>query len=235
MRPDPPAKSPTPETSAPPSPRPQAAPAAPATRPKLNLAKRTVSEAQPDASAGATDSKASPFGAARPVDTATKEKEIEEKRQIAIREKREADEKEKAAKAEEKKLLKEKNDQEAATPTSPRLTKERSGSNKENSEEAPQQPKYDILRRVDSATNDMVADEEDETEAQLPVDDKAVKPKEVVVDTPAQANGTWRNGSGKKQPETTTEVLEEDGWSTVSKPNKQRNNRRGNAPRALAS
>lgn len=94
------------ELSTPPSPA--GAPAAPATRPKLNLAKRTVSEAPSDANssdaAPAADSKASPFGAAKPIDTATREKEVEEKRQIAIREKKEADEKARAEKkaAEEK-------------------------------------------------------------------------------------------------------------------------------------
>ncbi|UKZ79458.1 hypothetical protein TrVFT333_007213 [Trichoderma virens FT-333] len=46
---------------------------------------------------------ASPFGAARPIDTAAREKEIEEKRLQAIQEKREADEKAK----EEKRLAKE--------------------------------------------------------------------------------------------------------------------------------
>ena len=233
MRPDPPAKSPTPESSAPPSPRPQAAPT---TRPKLNLAKRTVSEAVPEAgAAGGADSKASPFGAARPVDTAAKEKEIEEKRQQAIREKKEADDKEKALRVEEKKASKEKPDQEQP-PSSPRLTREKSGT-KENGEEQAQPPKYDILRRVDPATNDMVEeDEEEDGEPALPVDDKSVKPNEVVVDTPAQANGSWRKDSTQNQTETTTETMEEDGWSTVSKPNKQRNNRRSNAPsRALAS
>lgn len=230
-----PAKSPTPETSTPPSPAP---PAAPATRPRLNLQKRTVSEADPGSSPNpGGDSKASPFGAARPVDTATKEREIEEKRQLAIRQKKEADDKVKAEKAEEKRQAKEKDPEKA--PSSPKLTREISQS-KENGEEQTQPtPKFDILRRADSNTNDMIADEdkEDEEEVPLPTDDKAVKPKEIVIDPAAgQANGSWRNGPGQKQPETTTEALEEDGWSTVSKPNKQRNNRRNNnASRALAS
>ncbi len=80
MRPDAP-KAPTPEASEPSSPAP---PSGPATRPRLNLQKRTVSEADPVASpAQVSDAKASPFGAARPVDTAAKEKEVEEKRQLA--------------------------------------------------------------------------------------------------------------------------------------------------------
>ncbi|KAL7935178.1 hypothetical protein V8C35DRAFT_266422 [Trichoderma chlorosporum] len=76
---------------------------APGGRPRLNLQKRTVSEAADGASSGASDSKASPFGAARPIDTAAREKEIEEKRLQAIQEKREADEKAK----EDRRLAKE--------------------------------------------------------------------------------------------------------------------------------
>jgi translation initiation factor 4B len=242
MKPDAPAKSPTPETSNPPSPRPTAAvAAAPVTRPKLNLQKRTVSEAVAPAtspSAGG-ESKASPFGAARPVDTATKERELEEKRLLAIRQKKEVDDKAKAEKAEEKRLAKDKAESEKVTPASPRNAKEGAES-KEDGEEAPQTtPKFDILRRADSATNDMIAEDEqdEEPEAPAPTDDKAVKPKEVVVDGPVgQTNGgSWRNKS-QKQAETTAETMEEDGWSTVSKPTKQRNNRRNNMPtRALAS
>ncbi|PNY27008.1 RNA-binding protein sce3, partial [Tolypocladium capitatum] len=104
MRPDAAVKSSTPsrDGSAPPSPALSHAAPAPAGRPRLNLQKRTVSEATDAAAAPAGDAKASPFGAARPIDTAQREKEIEEKRQQAIREKREADEKAK----EERRLAK---------------------------------------------------------------------------------------------------------------------------------
>lgn len=100
-----PAASESPKTSTPASPEAgAAAPAAGASRPKLNLAKRTVSEApQADAASSSGDSKASPFGAARPINTAAREKEIEEKRQQALKEKKEADEKAK----EERRLAKE--------------------------------------------------------------------------------------------------------------------------------
>ncbi|OAA67074.1 translation initiation factor 4b [Niveomyces insectorum RCEF 264] len=116
MRPDAPVKSPAASRSgseAPSSPAP--APAAPVVvaRPKLNLAKRTVSEASETPSpvlASAGDAKASPFGAARPIDTATREREIEEKRIIALKEKKEADEKAK----EEQRKAKEAAAQEAA-------------------------------------------------------------------------------------------------------------------------
>ncbi|RKF58867.1 translation initiation factor 4B [Erysiphe neolycopersici] len=63
------------------------------TRPKLNLAKRTVSEVHEKTTSSETiDVKASPFGAAKPIDTAAKEREIEEKRLATIREKKEAEE-----------------------------------------------------------------------------------------------------------------------------------------------
>lgn len=226
MKPDAPAKSPTPETSNPPSPRPAAAPT---TRPKLNLQKRTVSEADPGSPAQTGDSKASPFGAARPIDTAARERAVEEKRQIAIRERREADEKARAEKAEEKRQAREKADAEKAE--SPKVAKQAKG---EDDEEKPAGPKFDILRRAESGTNDMLAEDEQDEEV-APTNDKDVKPKEIVVPA-SQANGSWRKGPGPKSPEATTtaESLEEDGWSTVSKPNKQRNNRRG-GPRAIAS
>lgn len=116
MRPDAPVKSESHSragSEAPSSP----AGGAPATlaggRPKLNLTKRTVSE-QPAAvtspASSATDSKASPFGAARPIDTAAREREIEEKRLAAIKEKKEAEEKAK----EERRIAKEAAAKEAA-------------------------------------------------------------------------------------------------------------------------
>jgi len=260
MRPDAPVKAPTPEASEPSSPAPAPAPA---TRPRLNLQKRTVSEADPQgSSAPASDSKASPFGAARPVDTAAKEKEVEEKRQLAIRQKREAEEKAKAEKAEERRLAKEKGELEKSKEPTSKESKEHkenkdtresrdirnttdtsetrdTSASKENGEETSPQttPKYDILRRADSGMNDMVADDqEEEVEEGLPVDDKAVKPKEVVQEAPSRANGSWRNAPPAQAPEgSTTAALEEEGWSTVSKPSKQRNNRRNYPSRAIAS
>lgn len=236
MRPDAPAKAPTPEASEPSSPAPPVAPG-PAVRPKLNLQKRTVSESDPLSSPAATDSKASPFGAARPVDTAAKEKEVEEKRQIALRQRKEVEEKSRAEKAEEKRLAKEKADAEKPKEPASKEAKE-PASPKDSEEEAAQAtPKFDILRRADG--NDMVADEEneDDGEAALPVDDKAVKPKEVVRNVGStRANGSWRGGQSPAAPDNSTAAaLEEDGWSTVSKPTKQRNNRRNLPSRALAS
>lgn len=232
MRPDAP-KVPTPEASEPSSPAPPAA--APATRPKLNLQKRTVSEADPVSSpALMSDSKASPFGAARPVDTAAKEKEVEEKRQLAVRQKRDAEEKAKAEKAEEKRLAKEKAEADKAKEAVGKETREAkvpASAEEDEEENAQPTPKFDILRRADTGTNDMVAnDENDEGEEQIqPTNDKAVKPKEIVrTPTAPKANGSWRNGPASQPPADSTPAdLDADGWSTVSKPKKQSNRRYG--------
>jgi len=244
MKPDAPARSPvaTPETSTPSSPAPShAAPhAAPAHRPKLNLAKRTVSESDPvPASASSSDSKANPFGAARPIDTAAREKEIEEKRQIAIRQKKEQDDKvrdekkakEAAARASEK-------DKGAQTPTSP---KEPSKEAKENGEDKPAARNYEILRRMDDENGETDEAEDDAVDAPANgkiVDDKAVKPKEIVRNPPkAESGGAWRRKSSTPATpnESTTQTKEDDGWSTV--PQKSGKNRRGGAQgsRAIAS
>ena len=253
MRPDAAAKSPTPsrETSTPPSPAPISAPA---TRPKLNLQKRTVSEAEPSLSpaAPATDSKASPFGAARPVDTLARDQEIEEKRQLAIRQRKESDEKMKAEKVEEKRLARDAKDMKDKAVPEEDTQDDVTLDTQENGAETTQPGKsFEILRRTSEAANDMVVpedaeEEEEEEEAGKGViaEDKAVKPKEIVRDTPkAQANGAWRGKDTKKEPKseakaepTTAANLEEDGWSTVAKNPKQRSNRRGNpASRAIAS
>ncbi|KAI0887091.1 uncharacterized protein GGS22DRAFT_104225 [Annulohypoxylon maeteangense] len=98
-------------SEAPPSPAPAAANlAAPVGRPRLNLQKRTVSESpdvvSPGLPSATGDSKASPFGAARPIDTAAKEREIAEKREQQLKEKKEADDKAK----EERRIAKEAKD-----------------------------------------------------------------------------------------------------------------------------
>ena len=107
MRPDAAVKSPGESregSEAPSSPAPAAA--LPVGRPKLNLTKRTVPEATDAAATTPASSKASPFGAARPIDTAAREREIEEKR---LKDKQEAEEK-----AKEEKLAKEAAAKEAA-------------------------------------------------------------------------------------------------------------------------
>ncbi len=241
------------ELSTPPSPA--APPAAPASRPKLNLAKRTVSEAPPDgAPAAGGDSKASPFGAAKPIDTATREKEVEEKRQMAIREKKEADEKARAEKkAAEDKAREEKKAARDAD-IAARVEKDPPNKEKTNGQAAPKEkpngqvPKekettsappagknYEILRRSaneESSAADEEADEAVEADG-LITEDKAIKPKEIVRDINDEATKT--NGATPvASTDPSANALEDDGWSTVSKPTKNRKN--GNqAARAIAS
>lgn len=234
MRPDAPAQSPTgtPDASTPSSPAP--APAAPAGRPRLNLTKRTVSEAQPAQSEASSD-KPNPFGAARPIDTATREKEIDEKRQLAVRQKKEADDK-----ARDEKRAKDSADRAASkdsAPATPTTEKD------EGSEEKPK-ANVEILQRDEEQGDSAGQDEDANGEI---VEDKAVKPQEPVRDPAAKPEGSWRRKSGTPAAPaapaapagTTTETLDEDGWSTVTKPVKNaKTNRRGGsgAPaRAIAS
>ena len=227
MRPDAPVKSPisTPDASVPSSPAPQ--PAAPAGRPRLNLAKRTVSEA-PGAEPATPSDKPNPFGAARPIDTAAREKEIEEKRQLALRQKKEADDK-----AREEKKAKE-----SAEKTTPKDSAQPTPTKKDE-DGAEDKPKsnFEILQRVDEGNS---AGQDEDAEGEI-VHDKDVKPQEVVRDPPKSEGGSWRRQSAQAPaPEgTTTEAMDDDGWSTVTKPTKNvKTNRRGGggAPaRAIAS
>jgi translation initiation factor 4B len=219
MRPDAPASaSPTgtPDASTPSSPAPT--PAAPAGRPRLNLAKRTVSEAQPPPEATPSSNKPNPFGAARPIDTAAREKEIEEKKQLELRQKKEAEEKareEKKAKEAERAAARE--------------------ADKSKSDGAEEKPKanFEILQREGEESTSAGQDEDAEGEI---VDDKAVKPQEVVRDPP-KTEGAWRRkGDTPAAAEgTTTEQLDEDGWSTVSKVKNPKSRRGGPPARAIAS
>lgn len=268
MRPDPPAtKSQTPSrdgSEAPPSP---AIATAPAGRPKLNLAKRTVSEATDITSPASTtgDTKASPFGAARPIDTAAKEREIEEKRLAAIREKKEAEEKarralKEAAKAEKTTSIEADQENGAATPDTLK--------------------KIEILQREDGEDENDNGEVDNSDQNGTLVDDKSAKPKDAIRDAKPKPSesGAWRRPSGGPKParsdaprgprgdgpprgprndgtrapranggaqaaatpvqassvDSETAALEEDGWSTVSKPKK---NQRGGhqAARAVAS
>lgn len=264
MRPDAPA--PAPKSSAPsrdgseaPS-SPAPSNALPAGRPRLNLAKRTVNET-PDmpspVTAASGDAKASPFGAARPIDTAAKEKEIEEKKEAAAKEKKETEDK---AKEEKREAAKAKAAEEAAEA-------EKKAEQKDSEDAA--KPEETI--ETENANGNIV-------------DDKAVKPREIVRDARPKPveTGAWRRasngpptprddiprgprggrgGRGRGEgrggprnfeprqysngrapqspaqastPTTETGAMEDDGWSTVSKPKK--NNRGGNqGSRAIAS
>ncbi|KAI9720933.1 MAG: hypothetical protein M1828_005503 [Chrysothrix sp. TS-e1954] len=236
MKPDAPAVSatPTPEPSAPSSPAAAAAPT-PATRPRLNLQKRTVSEApsnEPPNSATSDTGKAGIFGGARPIDSASRDQEVAEKR-MALRQKKEEEDKareertkaEKAAKAAEKASEKpvapvQENGKTNATKDTPK--------EKENGTAAPAPGRnYEILRRMNDQ-EDGTADTEDGSIAESTngdiVDDKNVKPKEVVRDM---------NAPPEQNPDTTAEELEGEGWSTVPKSGNSKRMSRG--PAALAS
>jgi translation initiation factor 4B len=175
-------------------------PAAPATRPKLNLAKRTVADAPTSPAAGG-DSKASPFGAARPIDTATREREVEQKRQLALRQKKENDEKIKAEKAEKAKQK---------TPGT--------DSNKDGVDTPQGAKNFEILRRAGGDESGMVADEETAEEtpaAATPAAEEAQK---------EPANGNWRAADAPAPTE------DNDGWSTVgTKPRNNRRGQAGRA------
>ncbi|KAF2024077.1 hypothetical protein EK21DRAFT_94385 [Setomelanomma holmii] len=224
MRPDAPASaSPTatPDASTPSSPAPAPAPAAPAGRPRLNLQKRTVSEAQPAPEATPSSNKPNPFGAARPIDTAAREKEIEEKRQLELRQKKETDDK-----AREERKAKEAEKAAAAKDAAPAF--------KGEGAEAKPKPTFEILQR--EGEEGTAAGQDEDANGEI-VDDKAVKPQEVVRDPP-KTEGAWRRKSNSPAaPEgTTTETMEDDGWSTVTKPTKNTKPRRGGPPaRAIAS
>lgn len=263
MKPDAPvAKSEAPSRDGSEAPSSPAVATAPASRPKLNLAKRTVSEAHDLPSPASTDAKASPFGAARPIDTAAKEKEIEEKRLAVLREKKEADDKAR----EERRVAKEAAKAEKASGTD---------GEKEGSVSTPDSSKVEILQRKEGEDTNETVNAEDQNGTV--VEDKAVKPREAVRDArPKPETGAWRRPSGGPRPprndaprgprgdgpprgprsdgprpprangapsagsapstpvEPESAAPEEDGWSTVSKPKK--NQRGGNQPaRAIAS
>lgn len=199
MKPDQPPS----EPSNPPSPAASAAAPVPATRPKLNLQKRTVPESSLPAAAS-TESKASPFGGARPIDTATREKEVEERRTLAVRNKKEADDKARAEKAEKQRQAKEqaKSEKPAMDP------------NGRDTTETPQGGKnFEILRRAEGE-NGMSADQEAEEHGEAAPAKGGQETK--AAEVPNDANGNAPAG-------------EDEGWSTVSA--RQRNNRRGPAGR----
>ncbi|OKL58190.1 hypothetical protein UA08_06650 [Talaromyces atroroseus] len=206
MRPDAPAA--PKEPSNPPSP--VAAPAAPAVRPKLNLQKRTVSEnvQSPPPSADAGDPKANPFGAARPIDTAAREREVADKRDRA---RKEAEEKSKAEKAEKQRQAKEKAKAEKSAAGD-------SNGTKESDPDAPKKSNFEVLRRAGDDESGMTADQEIEGAKAEPV-----ATKEQAKEAPeSRTNGSWR----KAEPAATPAAeADEEGWSTVS--TNKRNKGRG--------
>lgn len=210
MRPDQP---PPKEPSNPPS------PPAPASRPKLNLQKRTVSDAVSSPAPASAETKSSIFGGARPIDTAAREREVEEKRQLALRQKKEADEKAKAEKAEKQRIAKEQAKAEKAA----------TAADTNGKDEIPQGGKnFDILRQASEDESGMPAgnEAEEQVEETGATADKAPTAVEI---PESKANGNWRS-AGAQPAETAS--ADDEGWSTVS--SKQRNNRRGQSGRAFA-
>ncbi|KAB8239253.1 translation initiation factor 4B [Aspergillus alliaceus] len=195
------------EPSNPPSPA--AAPASPVapTRPRLNLQKRTVTEAV-SSPAASGESKASPFGGARPIDTAAREKEVEERRQLALRQKKEADEKAKSEKSEKQRPAKDQPKAEkSGAPADP---------NGKDVVETPQGGKsFEILRRAGEDESGMAADQDQGEEA------KPTAKAEASNEAASKENGSWRRGPAKPA----EAAADDEGWSTVG--SRQRNNRRG--------
>ncbi|PKS13278.1 hypothetical protein jhhlp_000049 [Lomentospora prolificans] len=183
---------------------PSQAPAAPATRPKLNLAKRTVSEA-PDAASPATtgDSKSNPFGGARPIDTMAREREIEEKRQQAIKERREAEEKAK----EERRLAKEAAAKEAAAKAEAEASAAASLAEEEAKPESVTIESVGASKEsADATTSDEKAGNGTSKEQKLPARPREPReprePKEPKEGRPeiksrATESGNWRQPSGE--------------------------------------
>ncbi|KAL1956411.1 hypothetical protein VTO42DRAFT_7297 [Malbranchea cinnamomea] len=231
-------------------PPPQPAPTpAPAVRPKLNLQKRTVQEEVAAPSTTTTDAKSSPFGAARPIDTAAREREIEERR---LARQREAEEKAKAEKAEKQRIAKEQElakqqEREQAASTAQQPAPTPSTANKDESDVPQGGKNFEILQRV-GESGELVQSEEatDTAKTEEPAN---VTPKEPAKDPqahPSKTNGSWRNGNGprargpsyrgghrnsqaglqKNQAPPAPAEQEEEGWSTVGP--KQRYSRRGN-------
>lgn len=178
-----------------------AAAPAPAGRPRLNLQKRTVSESpdvlSPGLPSATGESKASPFGAARPIDTAAKEREIAEKKEQLAKEKKEADEKAK----EERRLAKE------AKETAAKEAAEKAAADAEQAKLAPAEEKPEVSAEVKEEPKE-AAQNGGATEQKVPVRSKESKepkepreprePKEGVQNAKSRANesGNWRTATG---------------------------------------
>ncbi|KAL4912483.1 hypothetical protein BDW62DRAFT_194482 [Aspergillus aurantiobrunneus] len=208
MKPDAPKEPSNPPSPAPAPAAPVAAPAAapaPATRPKLNLQKRTVPEAAASPTTN-TETQSSIFGGARPIDTATREKEVEQRRQLALRQKKEADEKAKAEKAEKQRAAKE-----AAKPEKPASSLDPNG--RDTAETPRGGANFEILRRAGEDESGMNADQDPEQQAEA----GATTETGEAAKEDDKTNGSWR-----ASPEN---AGDDEGWSTVG--SKPRNNRRG--------
>jgi len=237
MRPDAPAPAPAPisspalssrELSTPGSPAAPPPAGPPTSRPKLNLQKRTVSTAEPSPALPSGDSiskGANPFGSARPIDTASKEREIEEKMKVKREQDDKAREEKRAADQKAKEEARVARDAEKAEKLGKARGEKPNGQGKEENGDAPQQPKkYEILRRDAANEEDAATADAEDVPANGIVDDKNVKPQETVRDIKAD----------DAAPEGQTKALEGEGWNVVSK-DKKGKKLSISGPRALAS
>jgi len=235
MRPDAPSPAPTPEASVPSSPQ---APSAPAARPRLNLAKRTVSEA-PQAEEGKTSS--SIFGGAKPVDTAARDAAAEEKQREAAKARKEAEEK-----AREEKKAREAAKAERAADKSDKTSRE-NGNARPSAERKPStndavpgnKQQYEILRRMNEGEgDDAPAADHDGPDASANGDivtDKETLPQETVrevvpKDKETKGGNNWREQNQPSEP--SSQALEDDGFTVVASHQKKKGRSGG---RALAS
>ncbi|EZF74284.1 hypothetical protein H105_03982 [Trichophyton soudanense CBS 452.61] len=237
MRPDAPAQ---PETPVEPvTPTAAATAPVPGARPRLNLQKRTIPESEAAApSPAVAEAQSSIFGGAKPIDTASREQEVAEKRELALQQKKEADEKAKAERLEKQKAEK------AAKEEAEKA--EANGTKEDTTEGKP----VEILKREEG--EEKAADDSEKAAAPTQKteagQDKGRPPLQ------SRTSSGWRNGGGRGRggpphsrggsrstsqrgppvqgtpSETATPASpatpDEDGWSTVSA--KQKNPRRGN-------
>jgi translation initiation factor 4B len=202
-------------------------PAAPAhaplaTRPKLNLQKRTVSttdQSPPAAAAASADVRASPFGAARPIDTSAREKEIEEK----LRLKKEQEEKAR----EERRLAKEAEKAQAAAQPQAQTQAGAQGTAKgksngqakegEAAEGSASGKNYQILRRDEEAG----ADAATATGGSADAPAIQVAPPSAGLPDAKKANGVDNPASPSVVATQAKPSVDDDGWNTVTKPQKK--------------
>lgn len=153
------------------------------------------------------DSKASPFGAARPIDTAAREREIAEKHEQVLKEKKEADEKAK----EERRLAKEAAAKEAAEKAVAEEAAQPNGAAEEEvaappaaeaTSDAPQEVEPEKTEAAE-ASETVEAPEAVENgdnaatpEQKMPVRPK--EPREPAVKSRAAESGSWRQSSGDR-------------------------------------
>ncbi|KAI0911445.1 hypothetical protein F4823DRAFT_302514 [Ustulina deusta] len=238
MRPDASVKSPEQSregSEAPPSPAgPGPAVLATGGRPRLQLAKRTVSDAPDVLSPNAAgDVKASPFGAARPIDTAAKEREIADKRDQVLKEKKEAEEKAK----EDRRVAKEAAAKEAAE----KLAAEKAATEKAATEKAATEKAATEKAATEKAATEKAAAEKAAADAEAAKAEATEEKTEVPVESKELSTETAENGTAGDQKLSSrpkeshqnpkSRAVESGNWRTAS--GEQRQGRGGyvNAPR----